>query len=83
MRIAGILLRRDDRRSVRDEAFVLEPAGHCLLHVELGQRPLVAASGPDEIESTILHAIERFRCAAVRVQRLFSPDRLEALDEIA
>ena len=60
MRIAGVLLRRDARRGIGDQPFVLEPADHLLLNVVLGGRDAVAQPARDFFERLILDAIELF-----------------------
>ena len=83
MRVAGVLLDRDDRGGVCDEPFVPEPAQHCLLEVDLGKRPPGRARRADQLEGPILDAVQPLGGRSVRRIGLLGPDRLEPLHEIA
>ena len=83
MRVAGILLRRDARRRIGDQAFIREPADHLLLNVVLGGRDAVAQPPRDFFEGLVLDAIELLGRGAMRRDRGLAPARLELLDQIA
>ena len=83
MRIAGVFLGRDAGRRIRDQPFVLEPADHLLLDVELGGRDPVAQAPGDFPEGLILDAIQLFGRRAMRGDRRVIPSRFELLDQIA
>ena len=83
VRIARVFGRGHARDRVTHQAFFGEPPGHELLDLVLVGPAAVAHPPRDLVEGAVLHAIEFFRCGAVRRHRRRIPHRREPLDQIA
>ena len=69
VRVAGVLLRRDDRRGVGDQPLLVEPLHHQRLDVVLGGRPRRSRiRRGDGVEGAILDPVEALGGLAVRTQ---------------
>ena len=78
-----MLLRRHYRVGVADEPFFLEPAGHLLLHIELGHMNAIADASSHALERTIFDSVKCSRRLPMGRQRVIIPHRFEPLHQIA
>ncbi len=80
VRVAGVLLGRDNRGRIADEPLFCEPLHHRLLYLELVQSAPDALF--DQLKRPIFDPVEPVRRRAMCRQRLSRPNRLEPLHEI-
>src|SRR5258705_13944371 len=81
--MAGTGPDRDDRRRIADKPFLLEPADHLLLQVELREALAMLERAARAVERAILDAIERLRRTHVRRELRRRPGGFESLHEVA
>jgi hypothetical protein len=83
VRVARVLLRRNDRRRVADQPFFGEPSGHQLLDLELGDFHTVFQSAGRFLERALLHPVQFLGRCHVSLDLPLVPDGGELLDEVA
>ena len=82
VRVAGVLLCRHHRARVADQSRLLEPAGHRVLDLELGDGVATAYPLGYQVERPVLDGVEYLGRRLVGRELRRVPDRLEPLDQI-